>query len=185
MNAVAVDVRRDQIKKLAVGLLVGLGALAAVVLVGTRLGSDPRVGPEPQRSGKAAPDFTLSMSTGKTVSLADFRGQPLWLTFWTTWCPPCRAEMPDLQDAYQTSPPGRYQYLAINFGEDPVRVGSFLREIGYTLPVAIDPSGDIALTYRIQGLPTHILVDKDGTVRRVYSGVLTRSEMEKWVTNLW
>ncbi|MBI4201284.1 MAG: TlpA family protein disulfide reductase [Chloroflexi bacterium] len=182
---VAVAARRYQAKKLAIGLLVGLGALASVVLVGARLGSDPRVGPEPQKSGRPAPDFTLSMSTGETVSLADFRGDPLWLTFWTTWCPPCRTEMPDLQDTYQTSPPGRYQYLAVNFGEDPTRVGAFLREIGYTLPVAIDPSGDVALDYRVLGLPTHILVDTEGTVRRVYVGVLTRSQMEEWVNELW
>ncbi len=184
MNA-AVVVRRDRVRKLAIGFLVGLAALALVSLVGARLGSDPRMGPEPLRSGRSAPDFTLSMSTGETVSLADFRSEPLWLTFWTTWCPPCRTEMPDLQDTYQTSPPGRYRYLAVDFGEDPVRVGAFLREIGYTLPVAIDPSGDIALRYRVQGLPTHILVGRDGTIRQVYVGVLTRSQMEKWVRELW
>lgn len=179
--------RGNRSRDAAIGFAVGAVLLGVVVLFGLRIEMSPGVssGANALRVGALAPDFSLATTDGDTVRLAELRGRPVWLTFWATWCPPCRVEMPDLQEVYQASPPGRYQYVAVDLGEDIGTVQKFLRELGYTLPVALDTSGELALRYRVMGLPTHFFIDREGVLREVYSGVLSQSEMEERVAVLW
>lgn len=177
--------RNNRLRDLLISLTVAAIVLGSVILVGLQFGGTALVGPGALRSGTTAPDLTLSMSTGESVTLADLRGKPVWLTFWATWCPPCRTEMPDLQEAYQTSAPGRYHYIAVNFGEDATTVIKFAREIGYTLPVAMDPFAESAVVYQVLNLPTHYFIDAKGTIREVYSGAMTKSQVETRVAELW
>ncbi len=168
-----------------IGLAVGVLVLGLVTLVGLRIGAAPQQGPDMLRVGAPAPDFSVPLTSGEKVRLAELRGQPVWLTFWATWCPPCRSEMPDLQAVYETSQPGRYQYLAVNFGESLPTVQAYLREIGYTLPVALDTTTEVFRQYRVLGLPTHYFIDERGFLAEVYVGVLSRSQMEQRIAELW
>ena len=180
--------RGVRLRDAILGVAVGAFVLGSVSLLGFQLNtaSSPSSGVfSVLRVGARAPDFALSTSTGETVRLAELHGQPVWLTFWATWCPPCRTEMPDLQDLYRTSAPDRYRYVAVNLGEEARTVQKFLKEIGYTLPTALDETGEVSLRYQVRGLPTHIFIDADGTVQDIYVGVLTSADMQERVRNLW
>ncbi len=75
--------------------------------------------------GEEAPDFTVVSLDGQIVSLSDFRGQPVWINFWGAWCPPCRAEMPDIQAAYETLGPQGLVLLAVSLGDRPSEAAAF------------------------------------------------------------
>ncbi len=176
--------RRDALLGVAVGVFV----LSGVSLLGLQINTAPSSGASVSsapRVGAAAPDLLLPTSTNEMVGLAALRGQPVWLTFWASWCPPCRVEMPDLQDLYQSSAQGRYRYLAVNLGEDPQTVQRYLQEIGYSLPVALDANGEASLSYRVSGLPTHVFIGADGAIRDIYVGVLTSADMRERANLLW
>ncbi len=173
--------RRDLLLGVGVGALV----LAVVVLLGLRLGNFAQSGPTVLRVGKPAPEFTLASMDGGTISLSDLKGKPTWLNVWATWCAPCRAEMPDLQQVHESGGKDQYNLVAMNLGEDAATVERFLKELGYTLPVALDETGEVTLRYRVMGLPTHFFIDGNGILVETYVGVLTRQEMERRVAALW
>ena len=174
------------LRDILLGVTVGAVVLAIVVLLGLRLGVASETGTASAlpRAGMPAPSFALPTSDGGMFSLAEAQGQPVWLTFWATWCPPCRVEMPDLQEVYRESP-GRFRYVAANFGEEASVVRKFVEEIGYTLPVAMDPNADVAVQWGVLNLPTHFFIDSNGIVREVYAGALSRSQIEDRVGRLW
>jgi cytochrome c biogenesis protein CcmG, thiol:disulfide interchange protein DsbE len=118
--------------------------------------------------GEEAPDFTAVALNGDIVSLSDFRGQPVWINFWGAWCPPCRAEMPDIQTAYEELGPQGLVLLAVSLGDRPSEAADFARKNDVTFTVLVDP--DRTLTskpYPIYNFPTHIFVDEDGIVRNI------------------
>lgn len=181
------DHRVARLRSVALVLSVGVAALVAVFLIGLRLGAFPWNGATTGalRPGDSAPDFALQTPQGGMIRLDELRGTPVWLTFWASWCPPCRVEMPDTQALFEASQPGRYHYLAINIEEDAVTASTFLRGGGYTFPAALDVTGEVSLSYGVMALPTHVFVDKDGTVREVYVGILSRSQMADRLSSLW
>ncbi len=190
MNAVLLETPAGQprLRKRDLVLGAGLGAvvLAVVVVFGLRLESvTAKMGASILEVGAPAPGFTLPMADGKTISLEDLRGRPTWINFWATWCPPCRTEMPDLQDVYASTPPGSYNLVAVNVGEDQASVQQFLSQVGYDLPVALDESGEVSLEYSVLGLPTHFFIDRRGILQETYVGVLTKEEIQQRVAALW
>ena len=162
--------------------------LIVVVLLGFRLGVAAQIGAAAigtPKVGTPAPDFTLPTTGGEIFSLAEAEGRPVWLTFWATWCPPCREEMPDLQETYNSQQSDRYRYLAVNFGEETSAVKGYVNEIGYTLPVGLDPAAITAMDYGVLNLPTHFFIDANGIVREVYAGALSHAQIEQRVAELW
>lgn len=132
---------------------VGQGGINANVL--------PKIGEE-------APDFVAISPQGEIVHLSDFRGQPVWLNFWGSWCPPCRAEMPDIQTAYQQLRPQGLTLLAISLGDKPSEALNFARLNGVTFNILLDPDRSLTSpTYPIYNFPTHIFIDKNGIVRNI------------------
>ncbi|MCB9491582.1 MAG: TlpA family protein disulfide reductase [Dehalococcoidia bacterium] len=120
-------------------------------------------GAAPPALGEPAPDFVLVESgSGKRVSLSDFRGQPVVLNFWATWCVPCRTEMPDLQAAYDSED---VVVLAVNWQETESVVQGFLDEFGITFPTALDSEGRVREFYGVVGLPATFFIDPDGILR--------------------
>jgi len=118
--------------------------------------------------GEEAPDFTAVGLNGAIVSLSDFRGKPVWINFWGSWCPPCRAEMPDIQTAYEELGPQGLVLLAVSLGDKPSEAAAFAEKNGVTFTILLDP--DRTLTsepYPIYNFPTHIFVDGDGIVRNI------------------
>lgn len=130
--------------------------------------------------GYPAPDFTLTDLEGKTVRLSDLRGQPVYLNFWATWCPPCREEMPDIQRVY-TEKGQQVRFLAINLTgtEKTVQgVREFLSAGGYTFPVLLDKDNAVSEQYQVRAIPTSIFIDAAGVIRYRYAGAMSKEMLE-------
>ncbi len=131
------------------------------------------------QKGFRAPDFTLLNLEGGEVNLCDFRGRPVLINFWATWCPPCRAELPAIQEAYQNS--DNLVVLGLNFQESPQDVKSLVAFEGLTFPVLLDEGGSVALKYRARGLPTSFFVDPQGIITAVHIGPMTKDQIANYV----
>ncbi|MDP3520210.1 MAG: TlpA disulfide reductase family protein [Hydrogenophaga sp.] len=137
---------------------VGLGALALPRAWASFERSDwPRQTPTPALD---ALDLT-----GRRLTLADYQGRVLVLNFWASWCEPCRAEMPTLQQLPAVLGEERVAVLGLNFKEGPRRIAQFAQAAGVTLPLALDPQGDIARAWGVKVFPTTILIDTSGRAR--------------------
>lgn len=132
-----------------------------------------------------APDFELVDQYGNTHTLADYEGKTIFLNFWATWCPPCRAEMPDIQKLYEEYAEAGDDSVAIvgiaapNYAgeESAEEIAAFLEENGYTYPVLMDEGGKLFMQYGIYSYPTTFMIDKDGNVLGYASGQLTEDIM--------
>ena len=130
--------------------------------------------------GSPAPDFTLPSVTGEPISLADYRGKPVLLNFFATWCMPCAAEMPHLQAAYEEHADEGLVVLGVDYQETAKLVAPFMSQLALTFPAVIDQSGDLSWNkYEVGTLPTSVLIDRDGEValiaERFYS---SREDLE-------
>lgn len=129
--------------------------------------------------GDPSPDFTVSTLEGKTVSLGDFRGKGVILNFWATWCPPCRAEMPEFQALYREKGGDDFVIMAVDVQEPPDPVKRFVEEFGLTFPILMDAEGDLSTLYKVVALPTTFFIDGKGTIRAINVGSLNRSAILK------
>jgi cytochrome c biogenesis protein CcmG/thiol:disulfide interchange protein DsbE len=120
--------------------------------------------------GFLAPIFSLEHLDGTQVALSDFRGKPVMLNFWATWCPPCRAEMPAIQNIAARYRDDGLVVLLVNQGEEAATVREYLAGIGLVATVLLDPRGGVASTYRIRALPTTVFIDREGRIRDIALG---------------
>lgn len=109
-----------------------------------------------------APDFALKDLNGKELTLEDFRGKIVFLNFWATWCPPCRAEMPSMERLYSEFKGKDFAVLAVDLRERAKRVRAFKERFKLNFPILLDSDGAIGLTYGVRSIPTTYLVDKEG-----------------------
>jgi peroxiredoxin len=128
--------------------------------------------------GKPAPDFSLPDISGKTVNLSQFKGHVIVLDFWGTACPPCLASMPHLDELHAQMAPLGVDMLAINAQETPAMVRSFLARYPklITFPILMDVDGSVTEKYQAESLPTTIVIDRGGTIVRVFVGISARGE---------
>ena len=141
---------------------------------------------EPEREAFPAYDFSLTDQYGETHSLADYRGKVIFLNFWATWCPPCRAEMPDIEalyEEYAADPDSDVAILGVAFpglgGEEDVQgVTDFLADNGYTYPVVMDTEGELMQPYYITAFPTTFMIDTEGNIYGYVAGSISREIME-------
>lgn len=170
---------------LTLGLCAAAGALVwffestpedegsqAIALSATAKGPGPRL-------GNVAPDFDLAGLDGEIIDLQSFRGQPVWITFWASWCPPCRAESPELVAAYKRHAAAGLVIIAVDVGEDPATVADYVEKAGLPFLVGLDRSTQVAAQYRVRGLPTHYFVDAGGVVRDMKIGPMGEKEIER------
>ncbi|MFQ5858487.1 MAG: redoxin domain-containing protein [Anaerolineae bacterium] len=134
--------------------------------------------------GQPAPDFTLRDPKGETVRLSDFAGQPLLINFWATWCPPCRFEMPLLQQTYEKLKDDGFMVLAVDVQEGPELVKPYIENMGLTFPVALDRGGAVATTYRVAALPTTVFVDSNGIVTDIHRGALIERTLQRYLDDI-
>lgn len=134
--------------------------------------------PEGVKVGQRAPDFALPSLDGNQIHLSDLRGKVVLLNFWASWCPPCREEMPALNDLYQKRRDQGFVVLAVNSGEDPNTAQAFVKKGGYTFPVVLDRNSDVGFTYQAVAPPTSYLIDAQGIVRDRIVGGMTAEIMQ-------
>jgi thiol-disulfide isomerase/thioredoxin len=119
---------------------------------------------------------------GRQVTLAEFKGKPVVINFWATWCPPCRIEMPEFQKAFEEYQEDDLVILAINEAEEPEMVRAFFYdEMGYTYTPLLDEEGKVAGTYGAIGLPSTFFVDAAGEVTAVHRGALTQAQLQNYL----
>jgi thiol-disulfide isomerase/thioredoxin len=127
-------------------------------------------GPE-QLVGAAAPEFTLPMLEGGTFELASHQGKRVvLLDFWATWCGPCRAVMPTLVEVSRDYADKGVRYFAVNLREQPETIRKYLKDAQLDIAVPLDKDGDVAKKYGVRGIPTMVIVGKDGKVKKVHVG---------------
>ena len=128
--------------------------------------------------GQLAPDFTLQSLDGKTIRLSDFRGHPVWINFWASWCPPCRDEMPRLEGAYLTHAADGLVILGVAVRDSPANAEAFVKEVVVTYPIVLDEPGKVADQHRAVALPVHYWVDREGIIRGWAIGELPPNQYE-------
>jgi peroxiredoxin len=111
-----------------------------------------------------APDFTLPDTGGKLHRLSDYRGRPVIINFWATWCPPCREEIPSMNRAWRSLRESGVAMLAINVGEDEDSIFVFTADYPAEFPLLLDRSGEVIKQWPVKGLPTSYVIAPDGTL---------------------
>ena len=163
-------------------VLAALTVLAAVLLVSCGPSRTPaaRVPVSPQvlseqlkKAGLDVPtreimseDFTLQSLDGTSVSLSSFKGKVVLLSFWATWCGPCKQEMPEMQALYKKLKSRGLEIVAVDMMEDKATVSDFVKRAGYTFPVLLDSTGEIGGggLYAARAIPTNYVIDKSGHI---------------------
>ena len=166
------------------GVAVALGLIAVTWFIGGRQGF-AQIGTGGvnlsllPKIGQPAPDFvTFTAAEGRPVRLSDYRGTPVWLNFWGSWCPPCRAEMPELQAAYERLHPKWLELLAVSLNEPAEDAAAFAALNQATFTLLSDPRREnTGAAYPIANFPTHILIDEEGIVRDIVLAAIDEEEI--------
>lgn len=167
---------------LALGLTL-LAASAFFILRANPLQNVPST--VPVQVDFPAPELTLTDTQGVSRSLADYRGQVVLVNLWATWCPPCKEEMPTLQAFYEKYEKNGFMIIAVNDGDPTADVLQFVKDYKLTFPVWLDPTY-IATerAFKTLNLPSSFVIDRNGTVRLMWVGGISRGMLEKHVTPL-
>ncbi len=164
-------------------LLVGVGWILVNRLPSG--GSQPAGALPPAPAvGHPAPDFTVKDTTGKTFKLSALRGQPVVLNFWATWCPPCKAELPELQAGSERLA-GQVAVVGLNQGETRDEVSAFAQQMGLTFPIPLDERMDVSRTYGVRSLPTTFFIDRTGVIRAMQIGALTEATLAQHLRQVY
>jgi peroxiredoxin len=127
--------------------------------------------------GQAAAVFDLQDDGGHAVSLTQYRGKIVVMNLWASWCPPCRAEMPDLQTVAREFAKDGVVVVGVNQGESAERAAAFARSLDIAFPIWIDDAQRYGRVYAALGLPTTVVIDRRGIVERGFDGPLTIQQM--------
>jgi peroxiredoxin len=139
--------------KIAV-VAAAIGTAAAVGLLTLR-----------HRTPSLAPDFAVPDLAGQAVRLSAFRGRVVLVNLWTTWCPPCREEMPSMERLYQRLRDRGFVLLAVSQDEGGAAVVEpFVRQLGLTFPILVDPEQQVGGRFHVWGYPESFLIDREGRI---------------------
>ena len=163
-------------------ILAGVLLLLAVTLVAC--GGSDSSGLTGVNKGNLASDFTLEALDGTDVSLGDYRGSVVLINFWATWCPPCRAEIPDIEQAYRTREDDGFVVLGVSVEQSRASVEPFVEFVGMTYPVLLAETSQMDYQGPAPGLPMTILLDQDGVIQVRHVGVLTMEQLEDYLAQV-
>lgn len=128
--------------------------------------------PPSPRQGFSAPDFTLDALNGESVTLSDLRGKVVLVNLWASWCPPCRAEMPALENVYRAFKDQGLEVLAVNttYQDGEREAAAFVQDYGLSFPIPLDRTGAVSRRYQLNALPSTYFIDRQGVIRSVIIG---------------
>ncbi len=171
-------------------IFLGLGSILIVtsvylVLRNQAQASQVDLSAVPVKVNFPTPDLTLKDIQGVPHSLVDYRGQVVLVNLWATWCPPCRKEMPVLQDFYNKYKGNGFVVIAINDGDPQADVSKFVHDYALTFPVWLDPTY-IATekAFNAPNLPTSFVIDRSGTIQLTWIGGINYRMLDKYVAPL-
>lgn len=130
--------------------------------------------------GNLAPNFTLPTLEGDKLTLSEYRGQKIILNMWASWCPPCIAEMPDMQEFYTNHQTDGIEILAINMTESEKNienVSKFIEDFSLTFPIVLDEKSQVADLYQVTTIPTTYILDSKGRIEQKIIGPITYDKM--------
>jgi peroxiredoxin len=168
---------------------VGIGAFILLSATGKPLLGETEILPEGDGNspnlevapivGAIPPDFSLFNLRGEELSLSSFRGQPIVINFWATWCAPCRAEMPAIQTRFDKFKDQGLVVLAVDFDEPADLVADFRDEFGLTFEILLDPGAEVQKLYRNRTYPTTFFIDPDGVIQVQHFGPMTEGQIDE------
>lgn len=176
-------------------LLILVLAVAVVIVGAMRLlnpapaetPEEPTVPAETTEPANLAPDFTVYDLDGNPVKLSDFRGKPVILNFWASWCGPCKAEMPDFEEAYLEYG-DEIHFVIVNLtdgrSETVETASGYIAQQGYTFPVYYDTDMDAAYAYQISSIPMTIFLDANGVIVNGQIGMLDAETLQQNIDTL-
>lgn len=138
----------------------------------------------PVTVNQPAPDLTLRDLDGNLVSLSDYRGEVILLNNWATWCPPCKEEMPEFNQYYNSYKDQGFQVIAVEAGDPEQQVRAFVEENGIDFIILLDPENLSLKTYQNQSLPNSFVIDREGNLRLAWTGAINLATLEQYVTPL-
>ena len=138
--------------------------------------------------GHPAPDFTLpvaaSAGSSSEFTLSSLRGKPVVLNFWATWCPPCRAELPELSAASQRLQ-GEVVIAGVNQAEARTDVEAFAQKLGLGFTIPLDEAAQASQAYGVRSLPTTFFIDRSGIIRHIQVGPLTEATLAQHLKSIY
>ena len=151
----------EKMRKLLLSLLLPITACGA-----------EQAGYQPLRTGDPAPDYAAPTLAGDTIRLADLAGRPVMLNVWATWCPPCREEMPALQQLYERFEGRGLRIVGVSVDSRGAEaaIARFVDEGGYTFTILHDPAEEVSRAFRTNGVPETYLIGADGRIVRRWIG---------------
>lgn len=179
-------------------LLVGAG-LILIVIAGVVFGTSQAGGADNQQAdspnrgetifppaeiNRPAPELSLENLDGERVSLQDYHGQVVLVNNWATWCPPCRAEMPELNAYFHDHKDEGFQVVAVEAGDPLNNVQAFVKEEGIDFTVLLDPENKSLKQFENASLPNSFVIDREGTLRLTWTGAINQATLEEHVTPL-
>ncbi len=169
----------------AISLLL-FSALVAVLVWGALSKESATGGSGATLPGREAPGFTLESFEGGSLSLSDFKGQPVIMNFWASWCVPCRQEAPALEAVWRSFKDEGLVVIGVNMPRsDPEeQARAFLEEFGVSYPNVFDTRGFSAIDYGVSGIPVTFFVDREGIVERRFVGTLSEGSLILWTEEL-
>ena len=166
---------------IALAIVLIIAGIGILFWMGNQSSSKNVANASPQSAGQIkqpAPNFNLLSPTGETITLSDYKGQVVLVNLWATWCPPCKAEMPDINAFYEAHKDEGFVVLAVNSQEDAATVDAFIQTKGFSFPVALDTRGEVMNLYQAPGLPTTYIIDRNGAIQHIQTGAITKQQLE-------
>ncbi len=134
--------------------------------------------------GSQAPDFLLTDMQGNKHQLSEYKGKGVFLNFWGTWCPPCKKEMPYINNQYQQFKDQGVQVLSVDIQESELAVNQFAERFKLDFPIMIDKDKEVMTVYGVDKLPATFLIDKNGKVVKYFTGELTENMVREFMEKI-
>lgn len=168
------------LKKILIGIVVVVAFCAGGLYYS--LSQEPDMSVSNAQRNNPAPNLILTDMSGKKVELTSYKGKPLFLNFWATWCPPCVAEMPYINEIYpEYKDKINFALVSVEAPGDKTKVEKFIQDKGMTVPVFMGDNQAITSLYKVQGIPTTYIINAKGEMVTVHVGGMNKDMLKKLI----